>query len=417
MSPAKGSILARFWLGGLGNSDLECVARGTADTIRPMTRFNLKVCKAFVMLLLVAGLDDRAVAAAVSDLYVASIPVKDQSEALRKRALGQGLSEVFVKLTGSRTVLANPALRDTISRAQDYMLEYGYVGGAPVSDQSGMAADSTAGVGSDILEIRFAAAPIDALLRQFGLPIWPADRPEILVWLVASTAQGFQLVDLNENATLAASTEAALKRRGLPFEIPLYDLQDQMAVAPQQDWALAEEQLSRASQRYGVGRWLVLQIADTGTDQVDGGQVRGSWVLSGESVANRLSGNVSATSLPELVNNSIDQAVDQFAVPLTYRAGQLGEAIHLVVGNVDSFRVFTAVTAMFDGLEVVDSTQVVSVEGDQLYIDVIAESDPEILIRALEKNSQMARVVDVADGSDMSGQTPYRFQWLSVGQR
>lgn len=395
-----------------------------------MTRFILKLCKAFVGPLLVAGLHGQAVAAAVGDLYTVSVPVKDQSEALRKQALRQGLSDVFVKLTGSRAVLVNPALQDTLSRAQDYMLEYGYVG-APVSDQTGtVVVPESAAVGADMLEIRFAATPIDALLRQLGLPIWPADRPEILVWLVARTAEGFQLVDLNENLMLAASTEAALRRRGVPFEIPLYDLQDQMAVAPQQNWTLAEEQLSQASQRYGVGWWLVLQIAETDTNKVDGSQVSGMWVMSGGRVAGRtvgdsgastrLSGNVSAVSVSAFVHSSIDQAVDQFAAPLTYRAGQLGEAMHLVVGNVGSFGVFAAVTAMFEGLEVVVSTQVVRVEGDQLYIDVIPESDPEILIRALEKTPQLARVVDVADradGSDASGQIQYRFQWLGVGQQ
>ena len=377
----------------------------------------------------------------VEGLYSATVPVQDQSENKRRQAIKQGLGDVLVKLTGSRTVLADPGVQGILHQAQKHLVEYGYVDQPPVSQinrqlgdlpgsQDGDQVEGLVGnqddsliepqIGNHVenltppdeivaprinLNVSFQASAIQALLRELFLPIWPADRPVVMVWLVADTPEGYDFVDLADAGELAASLEEALKRRGVPFKSPLYDLQDYMALTPQQAWQGSDEQVQKASRRYGIDHWLVLRVNNT-TNQADEANYMARWFLGGSGESS--SGSVSEPSISELIDAAIGGAIDQYSLAFTYRAGQLGETTQLLITNIDSYGDFYAVMEMLQSLEVVNSTQVNRIDKDQLYLNLVTEGNIDVLVQALENNKQFSRIVDM---SDSVGQSLYRFRW------
>lgn len=357
----------------------------------------------------------------VENLYSATVPVADKSELQRNRAIQRGFGDVLVKVTGSRGVLKDPGVLDILSQAQRYVVEYGYLDQTSLkSPETQLKADPGTGAEGQIvnplanneligaplnLKVRYAMGPVQTALRDLLLPVWPADRPVLMLWQVKSTPEGYQFVEYTDSSGGSKSLGAALQRRGIPFKVPLYDLQDRMSVTAEQVWRGAE-QLNQASRRYGIDHWLVVKLADDKDKQALPGEFSGGWILGGGMA--RSSGNNAAQSIPQLADQTIDAAADQYSMAFTYRAGQLAETVRLLVTGIKSYRDFSSLTSLLAELEIVASSQVTRVEGDHLYLDLTTEGGAQVLINALGSDSHFSRVVDIGDSID---QALYRFQW------
>ena len=368
----------------------------------------------------------------VDGLYSASVPIEDQSEAARYRAMRAGLSDVLVKLSGSRLVLGDPGVRQVVRQAANYISEYSYnsreIPRTPElgeqseqSEQDEQTEQSELGEQAEqeqlveqteerlYLDMQFAAGSVGAVLRDLGLPVWPADRPRLLMWLVANGPEGAYFVARSDNEAAIFTSEMAMQSRGVPFATPLLDLSDRLVLSPDEAWGFDETKLSEASRRYGIDHWLVLRISE-----ISSGQFEGAWLLSGGTEASRAT--VSANSVSQFIEDSIDQAIDQFGSALTYLPGQSGEAVHLLITQIDDYQDFTAVMALLNELEVVVRTQVSRVEGSELALNVVIEGDPQVLIQALEKHALLTRVVEMARQPGLALQPSYRFLWQQEGQ-
>ena len=67
-----------------------------------------------------------APAAIVEGLYEAEITVDNQSKAERQKATGQGLGEVFVKVSGNPQVLALEGIQAALDKASSYLQQFLY---------------------------------------------------------------------------------------------------------------------------------------------------------------------------------------------------------------------------------------------------------------------------------------------------
>jgi hypothetical protein len=351
----------------------------------------------------------------VEDLYSTTVTVADKSEKLRRQAVEKALSDVLVKLTGSRRVLRDPGVLDILSQAQRYVVEYGYVDQTSSAQSGGLteqqSPDDVGMTASVKLNVRFEARAVQIVLRDLLLPIWPADRPVVMIWVVTNTSKGKQFIEFADDGNVSADVKAALKRRGIPFKSPLYDLEDRMALTAQQAWQGSDEFLTGASRRYGIDHWLVLAIANNEALQPSQSNAQGRWFLGGRVESS--SGSISAQSQSQLVDDAIAEAIDQLSQSFTYQAGQLGEAVHLLITGIHNYQDFSGFTSLLKSFEVVESSQVTRVEKDHLYLDLVTEGDAEVLLKALNGNSQLSRVVDMGDSLD---QALYRFQWRAGNQ-
>ena len=199
-------------------------------------------------LLLVLLLIEHAFAVQVDDLYSATVPVADFGDAERDRALRRGLGQVLIKKTGDSAIVDYPAVAPLLAGAASYVVEFGYTELPAGKDEKGAPA----------VTARYARAEIDRFLRRNQLPIWPASRPRLLVWLVHETGDGDRtFADHETGADVYELLERHFERRAAPYRLPLLDLEDSLLLSPDQAWRFETEAITAAAGRYRSDAWLL----------------------------------------------------------------------------------------------------------------------------------------------------------------
>ena len=337
-----------------------------------------------------ATLSPLGFAGTVEGLYSATIDVPDQSHAQRQKGFSLALAQVLVKTTGAKDISSRPGVNDALSQASNYMVKYAYL---PRLEQT-QTGQAPANPGIP-LSVQFAKATIDGLMRKLDLPIWPANRPELLIWVLEQTASGYRFV---EGSDLPRELQHSFQRRGLPIQLPLYDLQDQLALKPVDVWSLNEQKLNDAAKRYGTDHWLVLRYS-----KISSGAIRGSWYLTArngnfsgeEAVLNTLQ----AESKGAYLQSSADQVVDLFAGKMAYFADAEADLFRLVVENIGSFSAYSQLNDFLGRLEIVNGVKVRSIEGDTIVLDLATEGESRVLLRALNKEPRLSRITQLEDDS------------------
>ena len=112
---------------------------------------------------------DVSLALTRAELYQATVPVADRSEASQAAAFEAALKIVLVRVTGRRAAEEDPALAPLVANARRYVQQYR---AAPDNQ----------------LWVAFDSAAIDRWLTQNDQPIWGRERPSTYVWLAVQTA-------------------------------------------------------------------------------------------------------------------------------------------------------------------------------------------------------------------------------------
>lgn len=162
-----------------------------------------KHCLALLCLaLIVLHGADGACAAARSDLYEATGPLLDRSEAGYAAAFQAALKTVLVRLTGVRNADSNPALAPLFGEARRFVQQF-----HPAPDNQ--------------LWVAFDGAAIERWLTQNGQPVWGRERPTTLVWLAVQTApQGGTVVTRDDSSELKGLLDAQASVRGIQLLWP-----------------------------------------------------------------------------------------------------------------------------------------------------------------------------------------------------
>jgi len=264
-----------------------------------LKRFMARIFMDFKGLLIVIigvssiGFTPSALAAKITDLYEAEIPVLSQSRAERRSAIEQALAEVLVRISGQQDiVLALPPLIETdavpvaktpnqpeqpalvlvgktteiaaaLSKPTYYVKQFRYQKptGKPHIDWGiKPPEENTNNVTKPIqqvLLIRFNKKKINKLLHDTGLPVWGKTRPSILVWIVVESRGKRYLLSTSIKSTTREAIEKHARLYGLPIRFPLMDLADRANISISDVWGNFEDRIMQASKRYQTESVLV----------------------------------------------------------------------------------------------------------------------------------------------------------------
>ncbi|HMK85337.1 MAG TPA: DUF2066 domain-containing protein, partial [Steroidobacteraceae bacterium] len=137
-----------------------------------------------------------------ADLYQATAPVADRSEAAQTAAFEAALRTVLIRVTGRLTADADPAFAPLLDNARRYVQQYR---AAPENQ----------------LWVAFDGAAIDRWLTQNNQPLWGRERPSTFVWLSVQTGpQSGTVVTADEGSELKSSIDATAMVRGAPIIWP-----------------------------------------------------------------------------------------------------------------------------------------------------------------------------------------------------
>jgi len=366
-----------------------------------------------------------AIAGQKVDIYRANTLVKSQSESERNAAARATFGEVVVRVSGQRSALNHPAIKAALPGAQNYLFGFSYHSVAEKIIQDGKTVPAIG------LQLNYEPKAIEQLLRQSQLPLWPATRPKVLVWLVAKDPTGLRLVP--DVADLQAM-QAQAQYRGLPLGFPKMDLEDSLSLSADDLWALDIEKIKAASLRYKadailVGRYTpysmgpippaVIQQPQADVPEVgelvassaavssvassapssfpdDGAMpepIAGPW-LGDWQLVHASSNQTFADETPDvksLFSLAIDRAADYFANQYAIMPTDQGpQVIMLRIGNITSFAAFKQVQAYLDELAIVQRMEVMQVDTEGLLVRLTTEGDVKLLMSTLALGRRLA---------------------------
>lgn len=332
-----------------------------------------------LVLLACAGLP-QAQAARVANLY--QITVTEPVGGQRAEALKLAMTQLLVKVTGSRQAAFDPRLAPMIENAEPYVNQYGRdLEGRPV--------------------VGFNASGVDEALAALDWPVWPQERPLTLLWVAvdngfgerallgangagggASAAMTALLADI-ESQALAVADE-----RGLPIALPLLDLEDLSAVTFTDVWGGFDDAINLASARYRPDALLI-------------GRVRPGLFGAGTDVQCLLIRNgVRRSASGMTLRECLDAAGDVYAAEYSV-VGGASTTTRITVQNVTTLADYGRVVSYLEGLDLLERVDVEGIDGGVLALAVAARGDSQVLERILALGGVL--VPTAGDGGLASG--------------
>lgn len=331
----------------------------------------------------------------VADLYRALVSVPDQTAESRELGISAAFSQVLVKLTGNSGVSQLPALQPAIENPRDFLDSVGFRDLADNPQQGNVATG---------LEVSFDRQAVDKMVRDLQLSILPSNRPRLLMWLVIDdlplgrrfVSQAARQSAANDNVPqLLTALDQAMKRRGIPYFFPSYDLEDQLSLSLEQAWSLDTDALDTASQRYPTDGWLALRLY-----RASNREIRGAWVYQnpqGEQLNDFRGDQIGA-----VIDTAVDDIVDRFASFYTYRPQLVTNQQLVEITGVNSFSAYQSVIERLQKFASVGSLQLHTVAADRMVVAVEVEGGVDRLEAELAQSDWLAKVSGRDNLSDES---------------
>jgi hypothetical protein len=278
----------------------------------------------------IAGLCVAGGSAALTraDLYQATVPLPDRSEASKPGAFEAALRVVLTRVTGRRVADEEAAFAPLLGNARRYAQQYR-------ETQDGQ------------LWVAFDGAAIDRWLAQNNQPLWGRDRPSTYVWLAVPGAQAGTVITAESTSDLKAAIDVAANQRGAPVMWPsAADLQrnhlDYAAVTSASAATLADLGHRAGSDGTLIGRANTANSAAV---------VRCTFLYQDRS--NEFSG-----AAVEGINRAADTYASLFAV-----SGAAAPAV-IEVGGVNDLKDYAYVQSYLESLAIVSHVAVESLNGN-----------------------------------------------------
>jgi hypothetical protein len=287
------------------------------------------------------------------ELYQATAPLTERSEAGQEAAFEAALRTVLVKVTGRRGVDQDPALAPLIASARRYVQQY-----RPAPDNQ--------------LAVAFDGAALDRWLTQNNEPLWGGERPTTFVWLAVQSGQGGTVITAEDTTSpIKAELTAAAAQRGIPVlwpsaaELSRNHL-DFAAVA-----AATPAMLADIGHRSGGEGTLIGRAANP----ADATAVR--WVYLYQDRGSEFSGPST-----EAVNRAADTYAGLYAV-----SGALAP-VDIEVAGINDLKDYASVQSYLESLAFVSHVGVDSLSGNVVRFRLTARGGAESLQHALALKMQ-----------------------------
>ena len=149
-----------------------------------------------------AGITDTALGLTRIEVYHATVPLADRSEAAQTAAFEAALKIVLIRVTGRRAAAEEAVFAPLYGNARRYVQQYR------------AAADSQEWVAFD-------GAAIERWLTQNDQPLWGRDRPSTFVWVSVQTGtQNGAVLTADDTSELKLAIDVAAAQRGIPLIWP-----------------------------------------------------------------------------------------------------------------------------------------------------------------------------------------------------
>ena len=340
-----------------------------------------------------------ALALPVRDLYEAEVLVAGENALALQEGAQQGLLEVLVRVSGRQQFDMEGPIELALQDPRAYYYQYSY------ETRQAPAAPGEQPEEQIWLKLSFEAKALSALLREAELPVWGTNRPAVLLWIASPVLGAAPASALGtEKQLLSAEKEGPLlnaflyqsKRRGLPFLLPLLDLEDTTQISPDEVWDGILARVEAASRRYSPDAMLIGRVQPKG-----GGGWWGSWRYELGDGWRRLDN--ATDTLVELVEAPMNALADSLAA--RYAIDSTTSAITMKVDGIDGAAAYAEASRYLESLTPVVSTWLRAMQGDQAEFDMQIEGQQEQLAEIIGLDARMRFLA-------REGPTALRYLWI-----
>ena len=327
-----------------------------------MMKISLKHRLLFCSFLTLWVLTGLAQAARVQGLYSAEVELAANTANARSAAFSQALAEVLVKVTGQNAVVERQ--RELFPNASQFIQQY-------------------RNLDAGRIWVQFDERAVRKVLDTATLPVWGAERPAVVVWMVIDEGQGQRsILGTADNSIISnvGNTDAYRKilieranARGLPIILPLLDAEDLSQVSAADIWGGFGDVTLAASKRYGADVALIGRLRKSGSEGV---QVRWSLLIA-ESKTPEWNGSIA---------DGPDGVADILALQLATFAAS-ADAIILTVKDMKTLDQYATVLNYLRSLPVVEYVGVSRVMGTAVEFAVTSRSDSDRLKRDIRRGN------------------------------
>lgn len=323
---------------------------------KPAHRSLSSACFFALFAFLLVGFSAQVTAVTVSGLYTVKVPVQGSSPAQLAQGYADGLSQVLVRVSGTRDVLAMEGVETLLSDAESLLLSYQ------------VARDAS---GKSVLSMSFGAVGVNRALASINAPVWGANRPLTLAWIAAEDRGSRTLVtrtDAGSSQESAANWRAAFdeaaRKRGLPVALPPSDFSSDRELLSD-IWGQFIGRVKSASESLDHDVLALVRVSRAG------GQWRAGWVFDGMAM-NAGEETVTAQTPEALAEAMINRWAELYASRYAVAASEVGDSpqVDIVLRGVTSLEDYARANKVLEGLTPVLSVGAHRVRDEQLTLRV-----------------------------------------------
>jgi len=346
----------------------------------------------------------------VSGLYSQQIPVTNDGEAERNRAFREAFAAVVVKVSGDPRWLENLAIERAIAQAQNYVEATSYISESiqlPLED-------NTLPLDSDeeqfytaeqrIISVNFAAALINELLEDAGIPVWDDNRPSVLVWMVLQNSAGErEFLTVGSNPEIVKVMQDFAAARGLPIIFPVLDFEDRKSLSENIAWNLDEAAISSASERYGADSILAGRLHFTAS-----GELVGLWQFRFQEETDVFDGFDSELKsyLYDPLNRITTQLAGYFAIlPESID----GDTVRLRIDGIKNLNDYSSLLNYVENLGLVATVTTAEVDGERIELQLSLVGDTRQLYEQIALDRDLLPIYNTVEDSSFATLLHYRW--------
>jgi len=359
--------------------------------------------KALIMLCLTCC-TPAGFAVEVEGLYQATITVESRNnEAERRRAFSEAMREVLTKVSGLSETINSSSVRRALNNPEPYVESWRAQANLVPVNAEAQVSELREVIA---IEVNFYESEIQRLLDENNMPIWPANRPETLIWMVVQDELSErQIINNNspENAARITALQKVADARGLPLLFPLLDLEDQLRLNVNSLWDLDEAAILNASQRYQAESILALRIYRSLSGEV----LAKSLYFFRDNVFSYEEFELSEDFISGSINLASDELSQYFSVLISGTDNNV--IINMQIDDIDSPEDYAALLTYLNTLEGVYSFQLTRVTGSSLYLEMLTGGQLRQLVEtiALQPN-----LLEVSELNRVGDDVAMHYRWV-----
>ncbi|MGO1461740.1 MAG: DUF2066 domain-containing protein [Marinobacter sp.] len=353
---------------------------------------------ALFFMLMLTMVPAPAAAVTVSGLYTVDVPVSGSGQNALAQGYADGLARVFVRISGTRDVLALDGVQAVLADAESLLLSYQVLRGDD---------------GESRLSMAFGAVGVNRALASIDAPVWGANRPLTLAWVAVEDRGVRRLVtgDGGAGTVWSSAFARAASERGLPVVLPTAEFSSDRELLSD-IWGQFTGRVRKASDGLKHDVLALVRVSRSG------GKWRAGWVFEGANL-NSSEESVSADTREALAEALVNRWAELYAGRYAVAAGEVGDLpqIDIVLRGVTSISGYGKASQVLEGLTPVVNVGASRVKGDQLTLRVAFSGELDQLKRYIALDSRFVPVEgETQEAAPDSAKTPTTPAGTELGQ-